>query len=77
VRLARVAGPDGLARLAATGPDGAVIDLALAARRRLERRGATAEAAARLAAAAAALRSAANRYAATDESAGRRLLREA
>jgi 2-keto-4-pentenoate hydratase/2-oxohepta-3-ene-1,7-dioic acid hydratase in catechol pathway len=51
VRLARVAGPDGLPRLAAIGPDGAVVDLALAARRRLERRGATAEAAARLAAA--------------------------
>ena len=51
MRLARVAGPDGLPRLAAIGPDGAVVDLALAARRRLERRGATAEAAARLAAA--------------------------
>ena len=49
MRLARVAGADGLPRLAALGADGAVIDLALAARRKLERRGATAEAAARLA----------------------------
>ena len=51
MKLVRVACADGLLRLAAIGPGGEVIDLAGAARLWLERRGATAEAAARLAAA--------------------------